>query len=518
MKRYVFGPWMPDLPPIVNQKGTTVARNVVPIGGGYGPLAGLSNVTGATALSAYARGAIGGTDFATNAYNFAGDKTKIYKVTTDGSIDISRTAGYDCGNENYWDFAVFGESCIASNFVDPMQYFNLRDFSATAKFKDLRDLPNAPAVPRARHLAVIDNFLVAGNIFDSINGLQTDAISWSTVNNPLSWPKRGTDLAVSSLSDAQRLEGSGGHINAVVAGSEVGAIFQERAVWRMEFVGGDVVFALRRVEPNRGLLIPRLAVPIGRYVFYCSEDGFYLFDYTSSKPIGKDRVNKEFLSDIDEEFFYRVSAKRDPDETRLYVLYPGQGNVNGTPNKMIIYDWVLDQFSDAEVTADVLTWFYPEGAHLDVADNPPDDPDQLEGIPDEEDPPGDESFDDRSTPVGAGVLAAYDSSNILSSFTGDNLVGRIETGDIEVHPGSRSLVTSVRPLVDATDVTVQVAGLSRRPRPDVVLTYGRAARQEDHGACSVRVDGRYHRIRVNLPSSFENAVGCDISGRPSGVK
>ena len=506
---------MPDLPPLVNQQGTTVARNVVPIGGGYGPLASLTPRAGTPTLALYARGAIGGTDFATNSYSFAGDQLDLYKADSSGATVVTRSSGqYQCGNEDYWEFAVFGETVFATNFIDKMQYFDLRDFSAGATFKNVSDLPNAPAVPRARHIGVIDNFLVAGNVFDEEIGLVTDGISWSTVNNALSWPLRGTDLAVAVQSDRQRLEGSGGHVNAVISGSEVGAIFQEHAIWRMDYVGGDVVFALNRVEPNRGLLIPKLAVPVGRQVFYLSEDGFYMFDYTTSRPIGKDRVNREFLNDLDQDFFYRVTAVRDPDETRLYVLYPGSGHVDGMPNKMLIYDWALDQFTDAEVTAAVLCWSFTHGADLDSADIPGDE-DFLEG------PPASLatlSFDDRATPTGSATLSAYDGSNILSTFTGENLAGTIETGDLEITPGGRTLVTQVRPLVDDVDVTVQVAGLPKRPRRDVVLKFGPKSKQEDHGACSVRSDGRYHRIRVNLPSTFANASGCDVNGRPSGMK
>lgn len=520
MKRYIFGPWVPDLPPLVNTSGCTVARNIVPIGGGYGPMASLTALTGATALAKYCRGAIGGTDFATNAYQFAGDEDDLYTITSDGATAISRPAGYTRNIESRWDFAVFGETVFATNFSDEMQFFDIRNIAAGDTFADVRNTTIAPAAPRARHIGVIDNFLVAGNIFDPVNGLQTGAISWSTINNPLSWPTRGTSLAVASQSDGQLLEGAGGNVNAIVSGSEVGAVFQEHAIWRMDYVGGDVVFSLNRVEPNRGLLIPRLAVPVGRMVFYCSEDGFYLFDYTQSRPIGKDKVNKKFLSDIDGEFFYRVSAIRDPDSTRIFVLYPGANHdATGTPNKMFIYDWALDQFTDAELTAEMLVWSYTAGAHLDSPDIVGDE-DSVEGPGAV--PPGGvlgtQTFDARATPVDSATLSAYDSTHLLSQFTGPNLSGVIETGDIELNPGYRSLVTTVRPLIDAADVTVQVAGLARRPRPLEPLTYGRRAKQEDHGACSVRSDGRYHRVRVSLPPSFENAVGCDVDGTASGNK
>jgi len=324
---------------------------------------------------------------------------------------------------------------------------------------------------------------------------------------------------VAVQSDSQILEGSGGWVQAVVPGSEVGAIFQEHAIWRMDYVGGDVVFALNRVEPNRGLLVPGLAVPVSRWVFYLSEDGFYLFDYTQSKPIGKDRVNKTFFADLDASYLDRVSAIRDPDQTRIYVLYPGSGNSGGTPNKMLIYDWALDMFTEANVDAECLTWALTSGANLDSPDTVAD-PDLLgvqtggAGSPDTL-PPGDETFDGRVSPPGALTVGAYDTSHILSSFTGTALAGTLETGDIEVNPGSRTLVNRVRPIVDSAEATIQVASTGRKNES---FAYGAISEQDNDGKCPVRVDGRYHRIRTNLPAAFTNAVGIDVDGRPSGMK
>jgi hypothetical protein len=511
MKRIPFGQYAPDLPPVVNQMGLRTAKDVVPVNGGYGPLASLVNVTYADALTLYCRGALGGIDFGGNPYNFAGDRNDLYNTGFDGAQEVSKSTGaYACGEDGRWEFAAFGETIIATNFNDEAQYYDIR---GSTKFADISSLGIAPAIPRARHVGVIDNFVVFGNIYDNEIGNHPEAISWSAINNPLSYPERGTDAAVAVQSDRQILEGTGGWVQAVVPGSEVGAIFQEQAIWRMDYVGGDVVFALRRVEPNRGLLIPGLAVPVSRWIFYLSEDGFYLFDYTQSKPIGKDRINSTFFGDYDADYPDRVSAIRDPDTTRLYVLYPGAGNTNGTPNKMLIYDWALDMFSHAEIDAEMLTWALTAGAHLDAPDNPPLDPDQLEGDPVETDFPGSETFDKRVSSPGSLRLGAYDTSSILSDFTGANKAGTLETGDIELAPGGRSFVNEVRPIVDSADATVEVAATSRKNES---FEYCPKSKQDADGKCSVRVDGRYHRFRVNLPPSFENAVGIDVNSRPSG--
>jgi hypothetical protein len=515
MKRIPYGPWNPDLPQVVNQQGVTTARNVVPRNGGYGPLGSLSQVTGATALTEYCRGAIGGIDLGGNPYNFAGDINDLYQILEGGTDEVSRTTGgYDTGLEGRWEFASFAETIIAVNFGDESQYFDIR---GSTKFQNISDLNIAPAVPRARHVGVIDNFLVMGNIYDPVIGNQPGAISWSAINNPLSWPTRGQPGAVAVQSDKQVLEGNGGWVQAVVPGSEVGAIFQENAVWRMDYAGGDVVFSLNRVEPNRGLLIPGLAVPVGRWVFYLSEDGFYLFDYTSSKPIGKDRINTTFFTDFDEDYPDRVSVVRDPDQTRIYLLYPGSGNTNGTPNKMLIYDWELDMFTDAEIDAEILTWSITPGLTLDSPDTVAD-PDIIGNDPgdgSDTDPPGDETFDVRQGASGAVNIGAYNTSHVLSDFSGPNVAGTLESGDMELQPGWRSFASEGRPIVEGGDATMQVATTSKKNKGFV---YGQIKKQDDDGKCPLRAEGRYHRFRTNLPAQFTSAVGLDVESKVSGRK
>jgi hypothetical protein len=509
MPRIGFGPWTPDLPPLVNQKGVTLARDVVPVAGGYSLRDGLAPVTGATALVNRARGAIVGIDSAGVPFNFAGDDTQLYKIDASGAAAIPKAGGYSCFDDAKWQAAIFGDVVVFVNPNDETQYYSLR---TSALFADLDS--NAP---RARHVGVIENFLVLGNIFDATLGTLTNALSWSARDNVFGWPVIGTEDAIDVQAGRQLLEGNGGWVQAVVSGSEVGVIFQERSIWRMEYRGGDIIFEFTRQEPDRGLLIPDLAVPFGRHILYCNEDGFYLFDYTTSKPIGKDRVNDYFFGDLDADYLDRVTTIRDPDETRIWISYPGSGNSSGTPNKLLVYDWAMDQWSHGDETIEMLAHAIGAGLHLDTADNPPTDPD-VDGLGD--DPPGDPysvgdtTFDARVAAAGALAIGAYDTNHIHNEFTAQSPTGRIETGDLEMNPGQRSFVSEIRPLVDTGDVSVQVAALATRRS---AVEYGNESTLDRDGKCSVRSDGRYHRVRVIVPPDSVNVTGLDIKARATGT-
>lgn len=498
MPRLEFGPWTPDLAPILNQRSLLTATNVLRRVGGYGPIRSLAPVPVATALTARARGAIASIDDGGNAVMFAGDETKLYRFRDAGAEDISRVGGYGTFDPQRWEFGIMRGQVIATNFNDPVQIF---DLVTSTLFADL-----AVEAPRARHLCVLEDFLVLGNIYDLELGPLTSGISWSGLGNPASWPPRDTDLAIELSSDRRVLDSEQGFVQGLVAGSEVGAIFQERAVHRMDFIGGDQVFAIRKVEPTHGLLIPGLCVPFQRGIFYLAEDGFRVFDYQTSQPIGKDRVDRFFFDDWDSTYPDRVTAVRDPDGTRIFIGYPGAGSSGGTPNRILIWDWVLGDFTLVNVTHEILSRVIDAGVTLDTL---PDD--TLDDLPQSL-----TSFDDRTATPGALRIGAFDTDHLINDFSGQQLEGELETGDLEFMPGRRSFVSGVAPLVDGDDAFVSVATLSKRPTGTDPVEYGDEAAVEEDGFAKVREDGRYHRLKFRLPNEFTVAVGADVEFSASG--
>lgn len=481
-----FGDYLPDLPGL-RHPGLTVAKNALPRSGGYDEQLGQSIVTDFTALNNTARGAIAFIDAAGNPHHFSGTEDKLYHLDT-ATTEVTRaSSAYNATSKAQWEFLRFGPHVIAINPFDDAQFFTI----PTSTLFDRLSL----TAPRARHQGLVGRHVVFGNTNDSVDGPVTNRIWWPAIGNPFNWPTPGTDDAVAVQSDRSDLEGEGGGIQRVISGAEVGAIFQERAIWRMDYVGSPAIYELNRVEPNRGLLIPGLAVAISRQIFYLAEDGFYAFDYTSSVPIGKDRINKTFLADVDSDFFHRVTSLPDPDATRWYVLYPGSGhNSAGDPNKWICYDWALGRWGHGEFDGDILAHVLPLGLHLDSL---PDDFLDIAG-----------SFDDLVAGTGALKLGVYDSNHRLASLDGTPLDAVFETGDLEFMPGRQSILDLVRSLVTGknSDVTIQVASRGRI-KGDIV--YGKKRTIDEDGDAGIRQSGRYHRVRTNVSKGFDEAVGFD---------
>ncbi len=507
-----FGEYLPDLSPYLNP-GLLKAENMVPIKGGYTSVGALSALAGITALAERPKGAVAGVDNDGNPYNFAGTKTKLYdlsKLRSGGVVttDVTRTSGaYNCSGDATWELVVFEDYVIAVNPNDDSQYYQI---GKSTNFLQLGNpLATKTVAPRARHIGVLGTFVILGNTYDGTNGPGPNVLHWAARNDPFNWPTPGSDVARAVQSDRQPLAGDGGQVQRVISGAEVGLAFQEQQVYRLDYQGADVVFALNRLEQKRGLLVPQICVPFGRQVFFLSDDGFYIHDYTQSTSIGHERVDKTFLADIDLDYVHRVSAAPNPRRKEIWVLYPGSGNSSGVPNKFLVYNWGLNQFSHGSIDAEWLTDVVNAGVSLDSPHTAADpDTDGVDGA-------GLGSFDARVAAPDALKLGAFDTSFVLSDFSGAGLAGTIETGRRALRPIGRSLTEKAEIIVESASPTIQAASVSRAKN---TLKYGHVGKINEDGVAPVRVDGRFHSFRVSLPTGWDNALGLNVWSASSGQR
>lgn len=507
-----FGQYLPDLSPYLNP-GLLKAENMVPITGGYAKVNALAALAGFSALAERPRGSVAGIDNAGNPYNFVGTEGKLYELAStdsggEATKDVTRTSGaYNCSGQSTWELAVFEDFVLAVNVNDDSQYFTI---GTSMNFVQLGNpLATATVAPRARHIGILGTFVILGNTFDSINGSGPNVLHWSARNDPFNWPTPGSDVARAVQSDRQSLAGDGGQVQRVISGAEVGLAFQERQVYRLDYQGGDVIFSLNRLEQKRGLLVPQICVPFGRQVFFLSEDGFYIHDYTESNSIGHERVDKTFLADIDMDNAHRVSAAQNPDRKEIWILYPGSGNSSGVPNKFLVYNWGLDQFSHGVLDAEWITEAVDAGLTIDSPGTATDpDTDGVDGA-------DLVSFDARIAAPGSMKLGAFNTSFVLSDFSGAGLTGTIETGRRALRPIGRSLTEKAEIIVESASPTIQAASVSRAKN---TLKYGHVGKINADGVAPIRVDGRFHSFRVSLPTGWDNALGLNVWSASSGQR
>lgn len=406
-----FGEWLPDRD-VFENPGLVKALNVIP-GTYYRPLRSLvaqGGAMGEECLGAYS------TKLAGNAFNFAGTGTDLYKITAGDWTSVK--SSLTTTGENVWRFERFGDLVIATNRDENIQHY---DISADSAFSDLAGNP-----PKAKHIAVVRDFVVLGNTITAEN-----QVRWSAINNAEGWTE-GTDEA-----DSQIIP-EGGAVTGLMGG-EYGLVFQERRIVRMDYQGPPFGFTFDEIEKNTGCIAAGSIIRFGVRTYYLSHNGFYVTDGTQSVPIGSEKIDKDFFSKADETLLYKMSATVDPLNKLVIWSYVGKDSANSRPNRLIIYNWDLKRWAEAELLHDKIFNSLSTGVDLDSLD--PDHP-NLDLM--------DTSLDSRTFQGGTLVLSAVDQSGYLSTFTGDVMEAHLKTGQMELNELRRTLLTEVWPEIDGT--------------------------------------------------------------------
>jgi hypothetical protein len=473
----IFGPWLPDLPPASHQ-GMVEAWNVIGRAEGYVPLAELNLLS--TALPGACRGAVGLFDKSGNAHLFAATASKLYKLNGTSWDEVTRSSGdYATGAEERWVFAHYGNRVLASNFSDEIQSFML---GSDTEFSDL-DV----SAPRARSLAIINNFVVAG-----LTAQDEAEVRWSALDDPEDWV-----VDVTTQSDAQVIENEGGAVQAIIGEQNGGIILQERALVRMEYVGPPQIFTFTEIMRGRGAMCSGGVASVGGRVFFLSEDGFYTLGQEGVVPIGHGRVNRWFFQQVDQQYLHRITAVADPIAGVVVWSFPDVNAASGLPNHLLIYHYLDDRWSHAEQEAELVFQGLTPGRSLEDLDNVAA---TLEALP--------FGLDSRLWKGGALTLAAFSGDHRLGFFSGEPRAARLATAEVMLNPEGRAMVTAVYPITDAENVEIRVGGRARLANAQAFSPW--VASEAGDQAHHVVVDARWHQAEIALQGAWTQAQGLQL--------
>jgi hypothetical protein len=496
-----IGEWLPDLPDFDNPGSRNVRNVYAKTKDSYGPVASPAVYSGA--LDARNQGAVAYFDKLGNVNLFAGTATKLWRLTS-GSVtwtDVSKVGGYNTPSDGQWKFEYFNGKVVATNYADPQQVF---DIGTSAKFADL-----SAAAPRAAYCAFVKNFLMVANTYDAVSTAQPQRVWWPALADPTNWPTPGSIAAAQVQSSYNDLLGDNGVIQGIVGnlGNADGAIFMERAVFRVIYAGPPVVFDFPPAEGVRGCVAPNSIVQFGNLAYYLGPDGFYVFDGQSSQPIGADKFDKTFYADLDQSHMDRIVGVADPINRQIIWAYPGAGNMGGNPNHLLMYNWQLERATVCDVTCETIARMLSVGYTLDqlytVLGY------TLDTLP--------APLDSRVWTGGQLLLGIFDVLHKLNYFTGPNLSPTVDTTESQPFSGRRFRVKGARPIVDGG---VPSVAIGRRERLQDPVAFTPAVALNSLGLCPVRTSGRYGRARITLPagSSFSHIQGVELDGDEAGSR
>jgi len=478
--------WVPDGADLANP-GSIEIVNAVPGLNSYKPFGQLVTIT--NALDARPRGAIEEKDSAGNVFQYVGNATKLYELVGTTWTDISISGGYSTGTDENWEFARWKEQIIATNFTDDPQEITLDGVIFANLTTDLR----------FRHVAVVRDFVVAGNTFDGVDGNVSHRLRWSAFNDATDWT-----VSPVTLADFRDLN-KGGPILKIIGG-DFGVIVSEKSTWRMTFIGSPAVFDIAEVIPGVGALASGAVTLLGDTVYMWSEHGFVsLQGGVNPQFIGAGRVDKFLRDDLDQNHLNRISSVADPESGRIFWAYPGAGNTDGRPNKIAVYDRILNKWGYIEQDVEILWRAGGVATTLEALDSISSSIDAL-GIP----------LDSSQWKGGSPVLAGFDSTFKNGNFTGGPMTAIVTTKEAEITAGRRTQLNSFRPLVDGGTVTAKI-GTRDNQSDDVVFTS--ELTQTSSGRFTKRKNARYHRFQLICADGWKDAIGVAVErddARPAG--
>lgn len=485
-----FGEWLPDQMDIV---GGASVLNCAPDENGYVSLNSLT--TYSNALDAKCQGFYSTKDTASNSYNIAGDATKLYTLSSTTFSDASKAGGYNLASTDRWEFTKYGNLIIATNGVDEVQSLLM----GSSAFEDLSANITAgqQAAPRARTIATVGTHVLLGNVYDYIDGDVPHRVWFGPTNNP----QGDWTASVETQCDYRTFAGPGGKVQRIIGG-EWATVFQEHAIVRMSLTSAPLTFAADEIE-ERGTDAPGSVIKLGRFIFYKSQEGFFMFNGEYSEPIGAGKIDKTVLADMDDDYLHNITAQIDPVKKLVKWSYAGSGHSGGVPNKQIIYHWPTGKWSQAEITMEHFANHLLESYTLEELDAFGD----LDSLTD--------SLDSDFWKRGDLTLSAFDSSHRLAQFTGADLSATFETKETQFFPGRKGMVRELRPLIDGGTLTVSVD--TRNNQTDSVTT-GSSITAASSGRYATRSTARYHRLKLATSGTFTNATGYDVTAKQRGSR
>jgi hypothetical protein len=477
MPRITFGEYMPDQPGVVG--ALTRAENVVPQAVGYGPFPLAVDYSGSATDDLNSLFAAKGDQ--SQISMFAGSQNELFKLESDLTLsNVSKSGGYTGDPEDRWNFVQFGTTVIAANKNDVLQSF-VTGVSTT--FSDIT------GSPEAKYITVVRDFVVTG--YQTANPFR---VQWSGVNDATTWTfSQVTQSDFQDIPDAGIVQG--------VTGGEYGLVFLEKSIYRMSYVGTPAIFQFDEIAKGIGCFEPTSIIQYRNLVFFLSDDGFYVCDGQTVKPIGAEKVDRFFTSRFNSSYGYKMSATIDPIRSIVIWAYPSNQQP-GVVDSLIIYNFDTNKWSTGTTDVDFVGISQTQGLTLEDLDDISTNIDTL-GT----------SMDSRLFVGGKFELAGGRGDKIIT-FTGNNATPTIETGDIEIENRFSNL-RLVRPIVDGGTSNV---ALATRARLGDAITYGSYQTPTSEDRVSLRGIGRYHRLSFQPTGLWTTAIGADIELEPQGSR
>jgi hypothetical protein len=205
----------------------------------------------------------------------------------------------------------------------------------------MQPLPNWPANAIAQSMRAYNYYLIAMNV-QGISGSFDNFLMWSDAaepgNIPDSWnPLPENSAGFNTLSDT---------IGSIVDGIQFRDSFllmKEHSTYLMDFVGGNFVFAFRKVFTTSGILTANCAAEYLGNVAILSDGDFIMTDGQQADSLIDKRMRGWLFNNIDTDNYRNAFVVSYHQENQIWCCFPQNGSVECTA--ALVWDASDNKFS-----------------------------------------------------------------------------------------------------------------------------------------------------------------------------
>lgn len=359
----------------------------------------LETPTGVPALAAACQGAAVVTLLDGTRRVFAGTQTALYELTAGAWADVTRASPYTGGSDSRWSFTQFGNTTVAANRANVIQFSNSGDFA---------DISGAPS---AEVVFSVGAFVMALNVNDGAE--KPNGWHCCAAFNMADWTE-----SVTTQSASGQLVSTPGQLTAGLRLGEYAVAYKASSIYLGQYVGAPVVWDWTPVAGGEAGCVGKEALcDVDGAHFFVGTDNFWLFDGTRPVPIGDNNIRQWFFTNSDAGNLSKTKCVYDRQENRVWVFYPSAGS--SVCDSALVVHIKKNQWGRANNEIQAVFTYVAPGFTFDDWDDAGASFDTLPDI----------SYDSQYWLSGGRSLSVFNTSNQVQSFTGEAGTSSFTTGD-----------------------------------------------------------------------------------------
>jgi len=327
------------------------------------------------------------------------------------------------------------------------------------------------SMPDATVAGAINRFIVIGLSGTASN--KAYSVQWCALGDPNDWPTSGTDDARTKQSGVQVLNPKHGKVTGIAGNDFYGYIFQQNAISKATYIGGDVVFTFDTFEESRGCIDYDRFAQVDDLIIFQSESGYHALQNDQITDIGYGAIDNSYTPTTE------TSPVDVAKNQSINTVFFGDHD--------IAYNYKTGQFTRIP--------HYSGNRYYSI--------DSADGI------------------IGQVVFSSGAIDRQIATDSGAApATATVVTGDFELNPGGRAIVDAARPITDGASVSSMKIGVKDLPSSSVTWATGTALNSRT-GMSNFRggankPEGRYHRAEFIFTGGFTTITGADFEFFPAG--